>query len=267
MGHVQKINNFGCEVVKIVYSDCGAENIEFSLADFKEKYLIISKEINEKVDKEFDDMIVMRERTEKYVVGVRRFIEEDCDEDFWLIQMQYVYSIEEEVRFIHKSSQFLEIVNNELNSIESLKRSLILQVSRFFSQNFSIPPISPDTKTTPTSFLPPLKPFPLPHFQKPPQTWLIHKGRLYLRSGEYKQWKAYLAFKTQDNFLHLFSLSNTLTPTLSIKLASYNISYNIIEDEFYIKLSSLSSSSQNQIEFRLDNINTYKSWKEALSFY
>ncbi|OMJ83867.1 hypothetical protein SteCoe_15092 [Stentor coeruleus] len=263
LGHVQKINKLDCEVVKIVYSDCGAENIEVSLADFRGKYEIISKEINQKIDNQLDTMIMMREITEKYAVGVRKFIDGDWDEDFWLVQMQYKFSIEEEFRFIHKSSQFLEIVNDELNSIENLKSSLILQISRFFSQSFSIPPVSQVTKNTPTSFFLPLKTFSPPQLQKSSQNWLNHKGRLYLRCGEHKQWQAHSAFHTQDNFLHLFSPSNTLTPILSIKLSSYIISYNIIEDEFYIKLSS----SINQLEFRLDNINTYKSWKEALSFY
>ena len=68
---------------------------------------------------------------------------------------------------------------------------------------------------------------------------------------------------TIDNFLHFFYFKTDIDPSFSLKLENSHLSFNIIDEEYYLTISK----DQEKYLIRINNYENYKKWKQELSLY
>ena len=179
---------------------------------------------------------------------------------FWLADFQISKSILNEISALKSFRSATTDLNNHLNKLEKIKISSIKSTYKHLGMIFrslsaySIPQYQPQV------FLQSLDLNLDFSFKNTPEDFVYVKGIVYMRFGEFKQWKGYYSVATVDKFIHFFLKDSEIDTELSLDLRKFSLVFNIDNDEYFMKATSFDKS----ILFRFSNYKSYESWRRNL---
>ena len=179
---------------------------------------------------------------------------------FWLVDSQFVKSIIHEIYSIKSLKCQLITLSNILNDVELIKISCINTMYTKLNSVFKLASFSLISLSDTKSSLPIINFDIINTLKNTPDELITTEGILYLRSGEFKQWKGYPSVVTIDRFLHLFINRSEINPIVSINLFNSNFELKIKEDEIYLEIIT----KENSYEMRIESFTEYQKWKLAL---